>query len=41
MSTLRRKFSQEEKHAFLEEANHRGVTVVLREQCVFTVERTA
>ena len=32
MSTLsRRKFSQDEKYAILEEANLRGITVVLRE----------
>ena len=31
MSTLRRKFSQDEKQAILEEANLRGITVVLRE----------
>ena len=31
MGTLRRKFSQDEKHAILEDANHRGITVVLRE----------
>jgi len=31
MSTLRRKFSQDEKQAILEEAHHRGITTVLRE----------